>query len=358
MTSPSGHRRVAIGPINTCGQAFFWAESVKQYLDTDAVSFAPDSRLARRIPGADLQGRPHISIPHRRLSVDAWRRRRMERFLADFSHVMVEGLLPVVSGLTGKTLGDDLPTLRRLDLKTAVILHGSEIRDGAAHRARHKDSYFSEAPPEWVEMMAAETSRNRRIIDEIGLPVFVSTPDLRLDVPAARWLPLSIDVDGWQGGRDIFVDGELPVVLHIPSHRNPPIKGTRHIEPVLEDFERRGLIRYLHPAAVPHHAMRSLVQSADIVVDQIMTGSYGVAAVEAMAAGRVVMGHIGEATLDQLSEPPPIVESPPSTFARALESILEDRAVSSDLGARGSNYARRWHDGRAAAEALHDYVVE
>lgn len=352
-TSP----RLALGPINQCGQSFFWAGAVREHLGTEAVSFAPAGPLARRVPGANLQGPADHSIPHRRLSVPRWRRWRIERFLADFSHVMVESLLPVVSGGREGHLGDDLPALEKVGLQTATILHGSEIRDPAAHRARHADSYFSVASPEWIESMSTVVARNRALLDDLDLPVFVSTPDLRLDVPRATWLPLSVDVDSWQGGRQIFADDDLPVVLHLPSRRDPPIKGTQYIEPVLEDFERRGLIRFLRPAAVPHTEMRALVHSADIVVDQIMTGSYGVAAVEAMAAGRVVMGYMGEHTLAEMPEAPPIVEAPPADFARALEATLADRAAARERGARGIAFTRRWHDGRAAAEALRDFLL-
>lgn len=356
MGAPSDRPRVAIGPINQCGQPFFWAGAVRDHLGADAVSFAPAGPLARRVPGANLQGPADHSIPHRRLSVRAWRRWRLQHFLADFTHVLVESMLPVLSGQTDEDLGDDVAALRELGLEPAIVLHGSEIRDPAAHMARHHSSYFSEASAEWVQMMTDIVTRNRALVEQLDLPVFVSTPDLQLDVPSARWLPLSIDVDAWAGGRQILADDDLPVVLHIPSRRDPPIKGTQHIEPILEAFERRGLIRFLRPAAVPHTEMRALVHSADIVVDQILTGSYGVAAVEAMAAGRVVMGYIGPETLALLPEAPPIVEAPPADFAAALEGLLDDREAARVRGAAGVGYARRWHDGRAAAEALDDFL--
>ena len=81
------------------------------------------------------------------------------------------------------------------------------------------------------------------------------------------------------------------------------------------------------------------------------------AAVEAMAAGRVVMGYVGEETLAELPDAPPIVQAPPGDFASALEAILEDRAAGRDRGAQGVAYARRQHDGRAAAEVLGGYLT-
>ena len=130
---------------------------------------------------------------------------------------MVESLLPVLSGEADKHLGHDLPALRRRGLDVATILHGSEIRDPAAHHRRHAHSYFSEASPDSIASITAVTSRNRALIDDLDLPVFVSTPDLLLDVPHAGWLPLSVDIETWQGGREILEPGRLPVVLHAPA---------------------------------------------------------------------------------------------------------------------------------------------
>ncbi|MEK8143212.1 hypothetical protein NKH18_16655 [Streptomyces sp. M10(2022)] len=39
--------------------------------------------------------------------------------------------------------------------------------------------------------MLAAAERNRRIAEESGLPVFVTTPDLLVDLPTAIWTPLS-----------------------------------------------------------------------------------------------------------------------------------------------------------------------
>lgn len=343
--------RLAIGPVNQCGQASFWAAAVRQHLPASATSFAPAGWLARRVPRANVKGPTDHSIPHSRLSVAAWRRRRIESFLTDYSHLMVESLLPVLSGASRGDLRDDLPQLRALGLQTSVVLHGSEIRDPAGHLARHEVSYFSEASQEWVDRMSATVARNQAVIDDLGLPVFVSTPDLLLDVPQAQWLPLSIDIDEWSGGREIFT-GDPPVVLHLPSRRDPPIKGTQYIEPVLAELDDRGLIRRLTPEAVPHSEMRALVQSADVVVDQVLTGSYGVAAIEAMAAGRVVVGYVDEQTQALLAERPPIVSGRPDELTAALLGLVADPAGSRAIAAQGIEYVRRWHDGRAAADVL------
>lgn len=70
------------------------------------------------------------------------------------------------------------------------------------------------------------------------------------------------------------------------------MKGTEAIESVLKRLVEAGRIRYRPLRSVPHGDMPSVLAEADIVLDQFAVGSYGVAAVEALATGRVVVGHV------------------------------------------------------------------
>jgi hypothetical protein len=141
-------------------------------------------------------------------------------------------------------------------------------------------------------------------------------------------------------------------VLHLPSRRNPPIKGTETIDPILRELQRRGKINYLAPNAVKHSAVPSLVREADIVVEQILTGSYGVAAVEAMAAGRSVVGFVGKETRRSLPLHLPIVDAPPDEFEAVITEMLLDRQPYVALAASGPGYVKEWHTGTASSRAL------
>jgi hypothetical protein len=185
--------------------------------------------------------------------------------------------------------------------------------------------------------------------------LFVSTPDLLLDVPRATWLPLSVDVDRWQCSRVAF-DERVPTILHAPSRTNPPIKGSRIIEPVLRRLNSRGAIRYLSAAGVPHEHMPELVSHADIVVDQIQTGSYGVAAVEGMAAGRLVVGYVAEDVRAMMPEQPPIVDAPKELFEAKIEEVLDDVSRFAVVASRGPDFVGRWHSGYASAMALGPFL--
>ena len=99
------------------------------------------------------------------------------------------------------------------------------------------------------------------------------------------------------------------------------IRDRRYIEPVLQGLAASGRIEYLAATGVPHAQMIDLVKDADIVVDQVQSGFYGVAAVEALAAGRVVIGSI-EGLGDVMPEMPPILDASPATLLDVLEGCL------------------------------------
>ena len=98
--------------------------------------------------------------------------------------------------------------------------------------------------------------------------------------------------------------------------------------------------------------------AADIVLDQFRLGSYGVAACEAMASARVVVGHVLPAVRERVREATglelPIVEATPDTLAAVLEELISDPEGARRIAARGSEFVEAVHDGRASARALID----
>ncbi|MEU1688742.1 hypothetical protein [Micromonospora sp. NPDC005707] len=347
-------RGFAVGPANYAGQAHQWARAVQRVFGVPAVAFAFPDRLPFQRGGFRFP--VDRRLPHHRVVPGwgrvAWTRHRV---LRGVTHLAVDAFLPVYGRPGLVHIDADYDRLRRDGLAVALISHGTDLRDPEAHIRRHPFSYYASAPQGWVATTADRARQNRQIARELGAPLFVSTPDLLLDAGWATWLPVSIDPVVWAADGPALRD-RVPTVLHRPSRTSPPIKGTEIIEPVLLDLARRGRIRYLNPGLVPNEAMPELIARADVVVDQILTGSYGVAAVEAMAAGRLVVGYVGEETTAVMPEPPPIVNAPPATFADVMAGIVDDRERYAGLAAQGPGFVRRWHDGTAAAEALRPFL--
>lgn len=341
--------RLAIGPANYAGQAHAWARAVERHLDADALAFTVAT--VRRDPfGFEVDRR----IPAPAYYFPLLRSARARRFLAGFTHLVLDGFRPLSYDRRPDGFRRQAAALLERGPRLALLAHGSDVRDPDAHLVRHPYSYFAEGDRAWLAERRAITARNRETADALGVPLFVSTPDLLHDLPTATWVPVCLDPAVWAGGRPPL-RRRVPKVLFVPSRRHPPIKGTRYAEPVLRRLADRGVIEWVAPAGVPHGEMVRLVQDADIVVDQLQSGFYGVGAVEAMAAGRVVIGSI-EGLAGVMPEVPPLCHATPADFEAVLLDCLDRPDAARARARSGPGFVRRWHDGRESADRLAPFL--
>ncbi|MFT3888607.1 MAG: hypothetical protein QM713_10650 [Arachnia sp.] len=342
---------LAIGPANYAGQAHMWARATQRALLVPSWSF---TRGPVRRGGFSFPADVTIPAP---LFHTGLLRGIGNRLLFDgTTHLAIDGYQPWFRLKRDGVLGADVRALMRRGLNVALIAHGTDVRDPALHRERLRWSFFNEGTEEWRQKLTAFSAMNRGFARELGLPLFVSTPDLLLDLPEATWIPVCVDIDAW-AAPPVTLQRPVPRVLHIPSKRNPPIKGTQYIEPVMRKLEAEGLIEYVAPeGAVPHRTMPHFVRSVDIVVDQILSGCYGVAAVEAMAAGRVVVSSLAPDVAALMPEAPKLIDATPDTLEAVMRGILEDRDQARASAKATLAFAQYWHAGTGSAVALSRFL--
>ncbi|GGJ85835.1 hypothetical protein GCM10010123_14320 [Pilimelia anulata] len=345
--TPESRIRLGLGPANYAGQGAAFASAicrrrpdvgaeVVMWRQPDSFDYPADEYLdVDTLPDADLQAQ------------------RMKSILERYTHVLADAFLPVFGHLYGGAIDKELPILRRAGIKTAILAHGSEIRHPLRHMERHRWSMFRDAPAWMVENLTGRVEQNLKIVANGKLPVYVTTPDLLADVPTATWVPLVVDVAAWDSDEPVM-QRTRPLVLHAPSKRWT--KGTDHILPVVEDLHRKGRIELRLAENVPWAQVRELVKTCDIVLDQFTTGSFGTFAVEAMAAGRPVVGYITDEVAKVVGGDLPIVSAGTGELRGALESLLADREGTARIGAASRTYAHKFHDGAMTARILSDFL--
>jgi glycosyltransferase involved in cell wall biosynthesis len=107
---------------------------------------------------------------------------------------------------------------------------------------------------------------------------------------------------------------------------------------------------------VRHDEVGPRVAQADIVVDQLNSGWYGLFAIEAMAHGKPVVGYIHDEaarrTADAFGVELPIVRTTKETLAQDLRSLVESAELRRERGAASRAYVERVHDADAMADRL------
>jgi glycosyltransferase involved in cell wall biosynthesis len=170
-------------------------------------------------------------------------------------------------------------------------------------------------------------------------------------------MPVVVDPDRWATDRPVLARPR-PVVVHAPS--SGPMKGSDAIDPVMVALHDEGLIEYRRVHGVASADMPELYRDADIVLEQFRIGGYGVAACEAMAAGRVVIGHVAPPAREVASEAAgialPIVESTAGELERVVRDVVRDPDPFVALAATGPRFVRTLHDGAASADALTGFL--
>lgn len=345
--APEAAIRLYVGPANFAGQGDQWARAVSRHVD-GAVA------VSMGFQGAGAFGF-RVDYPVDKdvyLYSGTWQRRQLRAVSRGFSHVLIEAERPLFGTFLG-SVEREVALLARSGVRAAFVCHGTDIRLPSRHAlanpySPYRDGLLRETPE--LERRATE---NRRVLDRCGLPVFVSTPDLLLDVANGHWLPVVVDLERWRRSNPVLA-GPRPVVVHVPS--KAIIKGTDLVDPVLAGLHAEGLIDYRRVEGVRADDMPELYGSADIVVDQFRIGSYGVAACEALASGRLVVSDVSAQVRSEVRAASgldlPIVQATAGGLADTLRGILADPADFREVAASGPRFAGEVHDGRFSARTL------
>lgn len=346
--------RVLIAPVNYSGQAREWARA----LETHSTSVSARS-MAVEVPGG-FEYSADLVVPVAVFHNDPdWQRRQYASIGTAATHLLVEAEEPPFGRLLGRSVENQVLPLMTKGIDVALMCHGTDIRLPSRHMRRTSWSMYND-PSVYTPRLEAVAQRNRDLIDRLDRPVFVSTPDLLADVPQAHWCPVVVDPRRWERPQDSVGEQLTLRVLHAPSAST--LKGTPLIMPVLDRLSAEGVLRYELVTGMRSSEMPSAYHRADVVLDQFRTGSYGVAACEAMAAGCVVLGHVLNdvrgVVRDVSGMSLPIVEADPDTLEQSLRLLAADASLRNHLADEGMRFVTEVHDGTMSARVLDQYWLQ
>ena len=343
--------RLFVGPVNFAGQGWAWARAAERHVaGVGATTFSHGD-------GFDFP--VDYSIPTQMYALSRrWQKDQYRHLTTAYTHVLIEAERPVMGTRYGPTADGDIRALRRAGLGVALIAHGSDLRIPSRHAQKYADSPFHDTAWESVAILERATRHNVELVNSFDGPTFVSTLDLLEYAPRALWCPGVVNVDVWASDAAVL-ERSKPVVVHAPSKGR--FKGSEHIDRVMSELDRRGVVEYRRIQRVEPRDMPSVYKAADIVIDQFTMGLYGVAACEAMAAQRLVLSFVGDTVRALVRELTgrdlPIVEASPGTLHEVIEKVLDDRDAARDVASAGSAYVREHHDGRRSAVALSTFLI-
>ena len=169
-------------------------------------------------------------------------------------------------------------------------------------------------------------------------------------VPEAEMIPPGIELGAIEPAPPS--DRTRPVIVHAPSSRRR--KGTEHVIAACKGLDAELQI----VEGLRHDEAFERFRDADIVVDQLNAGWYGLFAIECMALGKPVVTFLHDEavrrTEDAFGVTVPIVSATAETLRERLRPLVADAAERRRIGAASRAYVERVHDVERIADRLLD----
>ncbi|MBU4575963.1 MAG: glycosyltransferase, partial [Proteobacteria bacterium] len=257
----------------------------------------------------------------------------------------------------------DVAQAHKLGKVIAVTYQGDDARQGDFCRTNYPIHFAHELEGgDYYSQFSDQIKREKiAVFDHHADLIYALNPDLLNVLPQrTRFLPYAnVDLGQWAPTPP---EGDLsvPHVVHAPTHRE--VKGSDYIVAALERLKAEGVpFRYTLVEGLPRARAKEIYQTADLLVDQILSGFYGGLAVELMALGKPVICYLRQEDLrflpGEMRQSLPMINAEPATIYEVLKSWLTTRKT--ELRAQGllsRAYVERWHDPlKIAASLKNDY---
>jgi hypothetical protein len=219
--------------------------------------------------------------------------------------------------------------------------------------------------PRKVQWPLLKATRRKSVLHFLGSDIRGKTPeelrfargaDARIvgSYDALRWVPDAHVVPPGLDLRDYMrvppKDSQRAVVLHAPSSRKR--KGTEHVVAACEGLD----VELDIVEGVRHDEARRQYERADIIVDQLNAGWYGIFALEAMALGKPVLSYLREeavrATEREMGVDVPIVPVTKETLRERIAELAASPEERRRIGASSRAYVEHVHDADKGADRL------
>lgn len=130
-------------------------------------------------------------------------------------------------------------------------------------------------------------------------------------------------------------------IAHAPS--DPELKGTSYVKQAVSSINKRGYSVELDIAEGSHKDIIKIFQRADIVIDRLKLGTYGVVSLEAMATGTPVVCYLRDDLQKKYPSSLPIVNSTPEGLEDALLKLISNPKWRIQIGKEGREYVEQYH---------------
>lgn len=237
----------------------------------------------------------------------------------------------------------DLKILKWLGKKTAMIYVGCDIRN-KNYYLNSTDKYTvckncSEAYQIKIGCVMEDKHRESEVIQKYIDAPFSHPFDAMILNGKFSYLYLLLELEKYQPK---YETNDKIKIVHIPS--DDGIKGTNYVLQAIEKLKSENVeFEFELIRNKPHDEVVESIRNADILIDQMVAGWYGLISVESMALGKTTVCFLRDELYNYIPDIP-IINLNPDNLAEGLKKLIKEKEKLSEYGKAGRKYAEKYHD--------------
>lgn len=259
----------------------------------------------------------------------------------------------ITDGEISKEIFQDIQWLKASGAKVVMHFRGTEVRVQSIFEQKNKYAWDMKEDtfPKGDVLRRQIIDKSRGLFDKL----LVTDPELQTYVENSKVLQRAIDFE--------IIDTALQKtnpakaakkskkirIAHAPSRRAQ--KGTETVQNIIQNLIDEGYDLELDIIEnVTNQEVLMRIAKADLVIDQMRIGWYGVLAVEAMALSKPTIAYIRDDLIDQLEKDCPILVSNPEALKDDLRIWINDRKNLIRIGNKSRQFAKTYHCSKVVAQ--------
>ena len=281
----------------------------------------------------------------------------------DFFHLYNDrGIIEPAGGYGSPRFGI---SLREMEIYRAANKRLYTYAYGADHRLRQKTltlgkwTFCSECPDPGAFCVCDDVGGGEMlgVIREHSTAVIAHGLAMKI-IPGARNIPyMAVDVSKLRPKLPRRVNPDQFVIGHFPNHGY--FKGSKYLEAAIVKLRAEGHnIELMQLGGKPNEEILEAMGAIDVLVDQLVSGSFGLTAIEGMALGCPVICYLHDGIAIAEPDACPVIPANPDTITDVLRDLMSDPERLSQARVSGPLYVKANYSINSLARHLAKLYLE